>query len=93
MGTEFRFCLYVAGDSPRSCEALANLTALCEAHLSNRYKIEIIDVLVNPRSALDHGIMLTPTVIKISPAPVRRIVGTLSRSEPLFRVFGLPGPV
>jgi circadian clock protein KaiB len=89
MPAMFKFCLYVAGDSPKSTEALANLTALCECHLVGRYHIQVIDVFQDPDSALKNGIVLTPTLIKSAPEPVRRIVGTLRDSAPLLRAFGL----
>jgi circadian clock protein KaiB len=85
----FKFRLYVAGDTPNSAHAVANLIAFCKAHLVNRYEIEIVDVLQQPKRALTDSIFMTPTLLTITPEPVRRIVGTLSQPEVLFQAFGL----
>lgn len=88
-GVLIQFRLYVAGDSPNSVQALANLTAFCVTHLANRHRIEVIDVLQKPKRALADGIFMTPMLMKISPSPVRSIVGTLSKSLHLLQVLGL----
>ncbi|HEY4995965.1 MAG TPA: circadian clock KaiB family protein [Aestuariivirga sp.] len=85
--TIFKCRLYVAGEAENSALALANLTAFCQAHLGKGHKIEVIDVFQNSKKALAEGILMTPTLIKYSPLPVRRIVGTLSNN--LNVVFGL----
>lgn len=85
----FRFRLYVAGDALNSAQALTNLTALCRAHLRERHIIEVIDVFKDPQRALTDGIFMTPTLLKLSPAPVRKIVGTLSQVQPILQVLGL----
>lgn len=87
ISTKFR--LYVAGDSPNSIQAVANLTAFCLIHLANRHQIEVIDVLQNPKRALADGIFMTPMLMKISPSPVRRIVGTLGKSQLLLLALGV----
>jgi circadian clock protein KaiB len=87
---KFRFRLYVAGDAQNSAQALGNLTALCKAHLKGRYAIEIVDVFRDPKRALADGILMTPTLVKLAPAPCpQRIVGTLSQTQPLLRALGL----
>jgi circadian clock protein KaiB len=85
----FKFLLYVAGNTQNSAQAAANLTALCRTRLPGRHQIEIIDVYRNPERALADAILMTPTLIKLEPAPVRRIVGTLSQSEALLLALGL----
>ncbi|WP_239289637.1 circadian clock KaiB family protein [Candidatus Nitrotoga sp. 1052] len=85
----FKFRLYVAGDAPNSAQALANLTALCRAHLTDRHEIEIVDVFREPKRALTDGIFMTPTLVKLAPSPVRMIVGTLSQTQILLDAFGL----
>ena len=85
----FRFRLYVAGDALNSAQALTNLTALCRAHLRDRHIIEVIDVFKNPQRALDDGIFMTPTLLKLAPLPIRKIVGTLSQVQPVLQVIGL----
>jgi circadian clock protein KaiB len=86
----FRFRIYVAGDALNSAQALANLDALCRAHLPARHEVEIIDVFREPKLAMADGIFMTPTLVKIAPAPIRRIVGTLSQTERVLRALGLP---
>jgi circadian clock protein KaiB len=81
--------LYVAGDAQNSAQALANLTALCESHLRDRCRIEVVDVFREPKRALADGVFMTPTLVRMAPAPVRRIVGTLSQAEPVLQALGL----
>jgi circadian clock protein KaiB len=85
----FKFQLYVAGDAQNSVQAIANLTALCRMHLPNRHEIEIVDVFQEPRRALAEGVFMTPTLVKLSPSPVRRIVGTLSQTQVVLQALGL----
>jgi circadian clock protein KaiB len=85
----FKFRLFVAGDALNSAQALANLTALCRTHLPDRHVIEVVDVFREPQRALADGIFMTPTLIKLAPSPVRRIVGTLSQTQPVLQALGL----
>jgi circadian clock protein KaiB len=85
----FKFRLYVAGDAENSTQAIANLTALCDAYLPQRHHIEIVDVFREPKRALAEGIFMTPTLVKLAPSPVRRIVGSLSQTQPLLQALGL----
>ena len=87
--TSFKFQLYVAGDAQNSVQAIANLTALCRAYLPGRHEIEIVDVFQEPRRALTEGVFMTPTLIKLSPPPVRRIVGALTHTEVVLQALGL----
>jgi circadian clock protein KaiB len=85
----FKFRLYVAGDAVNSSQALANLRALCQAHLAGRHEIEVVDVFQEPQRALEDGIFMTPTLVKLAPAPGRRIVGTLTQLQPVLQAIGL----
>ena len=85
----YRFRLYVAGDGLNSAQALANLTALCHAHLRDQHIIEVIDVYKHPQRALDDGIFMTPTLLKLAPMPIRKIVGTLSQVQSVLQALGL----
>jgi circadian clock protein KaiB len=85
----FKFRLYVAGDTQNSAQAVANLTALCRAHLPDRHEIEVVDVFREPKRALADGIFMTPTLVKLAPSPVRSIIGTLSRTELVLQALGL----
>jgi len=86
----FKFRLYVAGDAPNSRQAIANLNAVCREYLEEKHEIEIVDVLRNPDRALANGILLTPMLVKLSPGPIRKIVGSLSQRETLLEALGLP---
>jgi circadian clock protein KaiB len=85
----FRFRLYVAGDTQNSARAVANLNAICHEHLSRRYEIEVVDVFREPKRALSDGILMTPTLVKLAPSPILRIVGTLSQAQPVLQALGL----
>jgi circadian clock protein KaiB len=85
----FKFRLYVAGAAPNSAQAIANLTKLCRIHLPDRHEIDVVDVFREPQRALDDGIFMTPSLIKLAPSPVRKIVGTLSQAEAVLQALGL----
>ena len=85
----FKFRLYVAGDAPNSAQAIFNLAAFCRAHLPERYEIEVVDVFREPKRALTEGIFMTPTLVVLTPPPVRRIVGTLSHAQTVLLALGL----
>jgi circadian clock protein KaiB len=73
--------LYVAGQSPKSLRAFANLTTLCEEHLPGRHQIEIIDLIEQPALARGDDIVAIPTVVRRLPMPLRKIIGDLSNTE------------
>ena len=73
--------LYIAGQTPKSITAIANLKTLCETHLSGRYSIEIVDLIKNPSLAQRDQIIAVPTLIRDFPEPIRRIIGDLSNTE------------
>ena len=90
----FKFRLYVAGDAQNSAQAVANLTALCKAYLKDRHAIEVVNVFREPKRALADGILMTPTLLKLAPAPApKRIIGTLSQTQPVLQALGLHSPV
>ncbi|MEO8847433.1 MAG: circadian clock KaiB family protein [Casimicrobiaceae bacterium] len=86
----FKFQLYVAGDSPNSVQALANLKSICNTAIVGQYEIDIIDVFRDPERAAANGVLMTPTLIKLEPSPVRRIVGSLRDRSPVLEALGLP---
>jgi circadian clock protein KaiB len=85
----FRFRLYVADSTQNSAQALANLTALCNTYLAGRHEIEVVDVFREPKRALADEIRMTPTLVKLAPAPVQRIVGTLNHPTRVLMLLGL----
>jgi circadian clock protein KaiB len=72
--------LYVAGHAPNSVRAIANARAICDEHFAG-HELEIVDLLEQPRRALADGIIATPTLLKLSPLPVQRVIGNLSDTE------------
>jgi circadian clock protein KaiB len=73
--------LYVAGQSPRSLAAFANLKKICEEHLSGRYNIEVVDLVKHPQLAAGDQILAIPTLVRKLPQPLRKIVGDLRDTE------------
>ncbi|NPU69478.1 circadian clock protein KaiB [Bradyrhizobium sp. 83012] len=73
--------LYVAGQTPKSLAALANLKRLCETHLPGRHTIEVIDLMKDPALAQRDQIVAIPTLIRQLPEPLKRIIGDLSNAE------------
>ena len=70
--------LYVAGNAPNSVRAIANVRAICNEHFASAHALEIVDLLLHPRRALADGILVTPTLLKLKPAPIQRVIGDLS---------------
>ena len=73
--------LYIAGNTPKSSAALANLKKYCEIHLQGRYVLEVIDLLVKPQLAAGDQILAIPTLVRKVPIPIRKIIGDLSNEE------------
>jgi len=73
--------LYVAGQTPNSIAAFANLKTICEQHLAGRYRIQVIDLLVDPQLAHGDQILAIPTLVRALPEPIKKIIGDLSNAE------------
>jgi circadian clock protein KaiB len=84
------FQLYIAGSAANSVRALANLYSICRQHFPDSHRIEVIDVLKEPLRALADGVVVTPTLLKLSPAPDEQIIGNLSEEAEILRALGLP---
>jgi circadian clock protein KaiB len=78
---QYNLRLYVAGQTAKSMTALANLQKICDEHLSGRYRIEVIDLLVHPQLAAGDQILAVPTLVRRLPEPLKRIIGNLSDLE------------
>jgi circadian clock protein KaiB len=76
--------LYVAGQTPRSAAALANLRQVCEERVPGKYEIEVIDLLKKPQLASGDQILAVPTLVRSLPQPIRKIIGDLSNKEKLL---------
>ena len=87
--TWFKFRLYVAGDTLNSAQAKANLSALCRKNLPDRHEIGIVDVFREPKRALADGIFMTPTLVKLMPLPMLKIIGTLNQADSVLQAMGL----
>lgn len=81
--------LYVAGTAPISARAIANCTAICEEHFPMRHQLEIVDVMWHPHRALADGIVVTPTLLKLRPAPPQRLVGDLSDTAQVLHTLSV----
>jgi circadian clock protein KaiB len=73
--------LYVAGTTPKSARAFANLKKICDEHLAGRYRLEVIDLMENPQLAQGDQILAVPTLVRHLPAPIKKIIGDLSNTE------------
>lgn len=83
--------LYVVNSAPNSLLAIANLAAICKEFLKDNFKLEIVDVIEQPLRALADGILVTPSLAKLSPAPVANIVGNLGDKSGVMRALGIRG--
>ncbi len=78
IATGLRLRLYIAGHAPNSVRAIANCRAICEEHFASVHELEIVDLLEHPTRALADGIIVTPTLLRLLPLPVQRVIGSLS---------------
>lgn len=80
-GPAYVLKLYVAGQTPKSVAAFANLKRICEEHLAGQYKIEVVDLLKHPKLAAGDQILAIPTLVRNVPRPIRKIIGDLSDTQ------------
>jgi circadian clock protein KaiB len=81
--------LFVAGQAPNSVQAMANLKAICRQYLDHSYSLEIIDTLEDPFRALADGVLITPTLVRLSPKPPTKVVGNLSEKSAVLLALGI----
>jgi circadian clock protein KaiB len=81
--------LYIAGGAPNSLQAIANLEAICREYLQDVHKLEVIDVLEHPRRAMAEGVLVTPSLAKLSPLPAANVIGNLSDQAKVLLALGL----
>jgi circadian clock protein KaiB len=86
---DFLLKLFITGHTSRSERAVANIRRICEEELSDSYELVVIDVLEIPQLAEEEKILATPTLIRVLPPPIRRIIGDLSDYEKVFRALDL----
>lgn len=90
-GGPLRLQLFVIAGSPASRRAVANLRRLCDERIPGEYDLEVVDLVERPEEAATHDILAAPTLIKVAPAPVARLIGDLSDPEPVIAALGLDG--
>lgn len=90
-GETYVMLLFVAGDEPNSKQAKDNLKRICDTHLNGRHRNKIIDVLEDFQAALEHNVLVTPTLILVEPPPQVRIFGNLSDTKKVFDALRLTG--
>lgn len=78
---QYKLRLFVTGSTPRSTRAIENMRRICEENLKGQYDLEVIDVYENPEATRELQVVATPTLVKILPEPLRRIIGDLSDKE------------
>ena len=83
--------LYIAGKAPNSMQAIANLEAICKQYLKGGHQLEIVDVLEEPARALVEGVLVSPSLSKLSPLPGAKIVGNLSDKAKVLLALGVKG--
>lgn len=83
--------LYIVGGAPNSVQAIANLAAICREYLKEGHRLEVVDVLEHPRRALADGVLVTPSLAKLSPRPRANLVGNLSDKSKVLLALGLKG--
>jgi circadian clock protein KaiB len=91
VGTVVVMVLYITDSGPNSVRAVANLEAICKEHLKDNFRLEIVDVLEYPLRALADGIVVTPSLAKLSPSPASTVVGNLSDKSGVLRALGIRG--
>ena len=85
----YNFRLYVAGQTPKSIAALSNLRGLCDKYLSGRYRLDVIDLMVDPTLAQRDEIIAVPTLVRYVPEPIKRIIGDLGNSDRVLTRLGI----
>jgi circadian clock protein KaiB len=80
-GPRYKLRLFITGSTPRSTAAIQNMRRICAEHLEGNYDLEVIDVYQHPDATRDYQIVATPTLVKVLPEPLRKIIGDLSDRE------------
>jgi circadian clock protein KaiB len=92
----YKLCLFITGSTPRSMRAIENMREICDENLKGRYSLEVIDIYEHPEATRELQIVASPTLVKILPEPLRRIIGDLSDKDRVLAGLNLrpldPGP-
>lgn len=81
--------LYVTGSTPRSARAVRNMRRICDEHLAGRYELEVIDIYERPEAAREVQVVAAPTLVRLLPEPLRRVIGDLSDLEKVLQGLDL----
>lgn len=84
--------LYITGSTPRSIRAVENLRRICERYMPERYDIEIIDIYADPEAARAGQVIAAPTLVRVQPEPLRRVIGDLADEDRVVLGLDLPAP-
>ena len=90
-GNQRKLVLYVAGQTPKSLAAIANLRRICAEHLDAQYVVEVVDLRENPVLARERGIVAIPTLVRQLPVPIRKIIGDLSNTQKVLVHLDMSG--
>lgn len=88
-GPRYVLRLYITGSTPRSTRAIENMRRLCEEYLQGRYDLEVVDLYQRPEAAREFQLVAAPTLVKLLPAPLRRIIGDLSNRDRVLQGLDL----
>jgi circadian clock protein KaiB len=83
--------LYIAGSAPNSVQAVANLQAICQEHLKGVHTLEVVDILEHPLRAMADGVLVTPSLTKLSPLPAANVFGNLNDKSKVLLALGIKG--
>lgn len=86
----YKLCLFVSGATERSTRAIAATKSVCEKYMKGDYDLEIVDIYQQPHLLQTYQVVAVPTLVKSSPAPIRRLVGDLSATERVLHGLGIP---
>ena len=91
--TTYEFCLYITGATPHSMLAVKNIKQICETYLKDDYSLRIIDVYQQPQLAGEQDIIAAPTLIKLQPLPIRKLIGDLTETSKVLSILGIQNSV
>ena len=87
--SRLRLRLYVTGNAPNSLRAIANISAICDEHFASKYALEIVDLIDEPGRAAADQVIVTPTLIRLAPEPIGRVIGSLSDTDQVLLALGV----
>jgi len=85
--------LFITGTRPQSMRAIKNIKALCESRLKGHYHLQVVDVYQEPAQAIQQQVIAAPTLVKLTPRPVRRLIGDMSNSKSVLHGLNLPDEI